>query len=284
VSAEPTGSGAQLTIDARNTEFWNELCGSHLARSLGITDHTPESLENFDDAYMALYPYLPAYVTDEDLATKDLLEIGLGYGTLGQYLASRGCRYHGLDIAPAAVAMMQHRLRLMGLDPGDRVRQGSVLGLPWKDASFDYVYSIGCLHHTGDLPRAVEEVGRVLRPGGRAIVMLYHQHSLRRLVHTPLRYLRDRISRTRRRYSSLNETARAHYDSNAQGEAAPYTDFVSRRQIRSVLFRNFARVRIDSQNFDTYVFLRGRIVIHREWLLSTLGRVVGTDLYIVATK
>jgi hypothetical protein len=114
--------------------------------------------------------------------------------------------------------------------------------------------------------------------------MLYHQHSLRRLVHTPFRYLRDRISRTRRRYSSLNETARAHYDSNAQGEAAPHTDFVSRRQIRSVLFRNFARVRIDSQNFDTYVFLRGRIVIHREWLLSTLGRAVGTDLYIVATK
>src|SRR5262249_43663007 len=163
-----------------------------------------------------------------------LLEIGLGYGTLGQYLASRGCRYHGLDIAPGPVAMMQHRLRLMGLDPGDRVRQGSALSPPWKDASFDYVYSIGCLPHTGDLPRAVEGVSRVLRPGGKAIVMLYHRHSLRRLVQTPVLYLRDRISRRRRRYSSLDEAARAYYDTNMQGEAAPHTDFVSRRQVRSL--------------------------------------------------
>jgi SAM-dependent methyltransferase len=283
VSGEVTESVAQGTIDARNTEFWNELCGSQLACSLGITDHTPESLQRFDDAYMALYPYLPRYVTREDLATKHVLEIGLGYGTLGQYLASRGCQYHGLDVASAPVAMMQHRLRLMSQDPGDRIRRGSALSIPYADASFDYVYSIGCLHHTGDLPKAVVEVFRVLRPGGKAIVMLYHRHSLRRLVQIPVRYLRSCI-RGRHRYSSFNEAVRAYYDTNTQGEAAPHTDFVSRRQVRRSLFSNFARVRIDSQNFDTYVFLRGRIVIPREWLLPTLGRVLGTDLYIVATK
>ena len=277
------GALTKVTIDARNTEFWNELCGSHLARSLGITDHTPESLQRFDDTYMAMYPYLPAYVTGENLASKDVLEIGLGYGTLGQYLTARGCRYHGIDVAPAPVAMMQHRLRLRGLDPGDRIRRASALSLPWPDASFDYVYSIGCLHHTGDLPKAVDEVYRVLRPGGRAIVMLYHRHSLRRLIQIPVRYLRACVL-GRRLYSSFDEAVRAQYDTNTQGEAAPHTDFVSRRQVRTSLFRKFARVQIDSRNFDTYVFLRGRVVIPRSWLLPTLGRVLGTDLYIVATK
>ena len=62
-----------------------------LARSLGITDRTPESLRKFDEAYMAIYPYLSSYVTEQDLKGKRLLEIGLGYGTLGQIIALRGC-------------------------------------------------------------------------------------------------------------------------------------------------------------------------------------------------
>jgi len=113
--------------------------------------------------------------------------------------------------------------------------------------------------------------------------MLYHRHSLRQCVQIPIRYLRDTLSR-RRRYASFGETVRAYYDTNAQGEAAPHTDFVSRAQVRKSLFKQFSRVRIDSQNFDTYVLFRGRIVIPRERLLKNLGRVLGTDLYIVATK
>jgi SAM-dependent methyltransferase len=273
----------QAEVDDRNAQFWDELCGSGLARSLGITENTPESLQKFDDAYMGMYPYLQSYVIDEDLIGRRVLEIGLGYGTLGQLIASRGCLYHGLDIAPGPVAMMRYRLRLLGQDPGDRARQGSALEIPYPEASFDYVYSIGCLHHTGNLRKAVAEVHRVLVPGGKAVVMLYHRHSLRQCVQIPIRYLRDTLSR-RRRYASFGETVRAYYDTNAQGEAAPHTDFVSRAQVRKSLFKQFSRVRIDSQNFDTYVLFRGRIVIPRERLLKNLGRVLGTDLYIVATK
>src|SRR5262249_12422535 len=127
------------------------------------------------------------------------------------------------------------------------------------------------------------EVYRVLRPGGTAIVMLYHRHSLRRLAQIQVLYLRNWI-RGRRRYGTFDETLRAYYDTNARGEAAPHTDFVSRRQARRSVFARFAHVRIDTRNFDTYLFLRGWIVIRREWLLGTLARVLGTDLYIRATK
>jgi hypothetical protein len=87
----------------------------------------------------------------------------------------------------------------------------------------------------------------------------------------------------RRRYKSFGEVVRALYDTNSSGEAAPHTDFVSRSDVRR-LFGRFSQIRIDSQNFDTYVLLRSRIVISREKLLNNLGRVLGTDLYIVATK
>ena len=272
----------QADIDSENAEFWNELCGSFLARSLGVTENTPDNLRRFDDAYMAMYPYLAPYVTGEDLSGKKVLEIGMGYGTLGEFIATQGCDYYGLDISAGPVALMRYRLALHGLDAEDRIQEGSALDIPHRDASFDYVYSIGCLHHTGDLRKAVSEVYRVLVPGGKIIVMLYNRYSFRRLVHIPVICVRN-VLLERHPYKSFREVVRAVYDANSVGEAAPHTDFVSRSDVRK-LFSRFSKIRIDNQNFDAYVLLRGRIVIPREWLLSNFGRVLGTDLYVVAKK
>lgn len=274
-------------IDSKNAEFWNELCGTSLARSLGISDASPDSLRRFDDEYLRFYPYLGRYVFPENLAGKRVLEIGLGYGTLGQLLASRGCRYHGLDIAKNPVAMMRYRLALSGLEGVQRVHVGSALEIPYKDGVFDYVYSIGCLHHTGDLEKSITEVHRVLRDGGKAVVMLYHRHSFRRLVHLPALRLRNFLLRP---FQSRNGApddpsswVRAFYDKNAKGEAAPHTDYVSRAEARA-LFRRFRVVRIDNRNCDPLVLPRGIVVVPRELLLNNLGRVAGVDLYITACK
>lgn len=77
---------------------------------------------------------------------------------------------------------MSRRLSWLGLpeDHGGRRRCSSCR---FATETFDYVYSIGCLHHTGDVPRSIEEVHRVLVPGGRAVVMLYNRHSLRRMAY-----------------------------------------------------------------------------------------------------
>ena len=271
---------SQQALDAKNAEFWNELCGSGLARSLGIHTVSPENLNKFDSAYMALYPYLRQFVSKEDLRQKKVLEIGLGYGTLGHLLASCGCRYYGLDVAEGPVAMMRYRLGLLGQDGYNTVQVGSALQIPHSDSTFDYVYSIGCLHHTGDVKKAVSELHRILAPGGKAVVMLYNRHSFRRLVAVPLKRLRSLMSRDRR---SFAERVRAMYDENVQGEAAPHTDFVSRAEAAR-LFRDFSRARIESQNFDAYSLFKGRLVIPREKLINNMGRILGLDLYIEATK
>src|SRR6185295_2793660 len=110
-------------------------------------------------------------------AGRRVLEVGLGYGTLGQKIVEAGAIYTGLDIAAGPVRMMQHRLSLQDL-PGS-VQQGSVLACPFPDESFDCVVSIGCFHHTGNARRALDETWRVLRPGGQAHLMVYNQFSLR---------------------------------------------------------------------------------------------------------
>ncbi len=281
-SATPMSS---VAIDRKNAAFWNELCGSALARSLGITDASPESLRRYDEAYMRFYPYLGQYVFSEDLEGKRVLEMGLGYGTLGQLLATRGCRYYGLDIAKNPVAMMRYRFSLLGLDGVHQAHVGSALAIPFKDATFDYVYSIGCLHHTGDLSRAVAEVHRVLKNGGKAVVMLYNRHSFRRMVFLPLVHVRNRLLRREGSGNggrTFSDWVRHFYDKNAKGEGAPHTDYVSRAEVRR-LFSGYRHVRIESQNFDEVIY-KGKILVPREPLLNNLGRVMGVDLYITATK
>jgi ubiquinone/menaquinone biosynthesis C-methylase UbiE len=148
------------------------------------------------------------------------------------------------------------------------VVQGSALEIPHADASLDRVFTIGCLHHTGDIPRAVNEVHRVLRPGGTAVVMLYHSQSFRQLVKVTLPGLLRRRS---------HDEVAALYDTNLEGDAAPHVEYVSRRDVRRI-FGRFAQVDIGVHNFDSTRFVK------REWMLGTVDRVLGLDLYITARK
>lgn len=251
-----------MSLDERNAEFWDELCGTSLARSIGITGHAPDDLARFDRAYLDFYPYLSDYLPAGDLTGQRVVEIGLGFGTLGGVIVRRGATYVGVDVAPGPATMMRHRLAAERRGGG--VVRGSALALPAATGSIDLVYSIGCLHHTGDIQRGVSEIRRVLRPGGSAVVMLYNRRWLRRLS---LRLVgRD-----------PDQHLRAAYDRDSAGRAAPHTDFVSPSEVRR-LFRDFRHVSIDHRN------LMSRRFIPRRWLLATrLDRVAGVNLYVRAT-
>jgi SAM-dependent methyltransferase len=259
----------QPGIDESNATYWNLPAGWALAQQVGVDPRDDADLERFDRSYLGYYPYLVRYVESEDLRGKRVLEIGLGFGTLGQLLAGKGCEYHGVDIAEEPVALMRHRLRAID-GAGERIQQASALDLPFADGTFDYVYAIGCLHHTGDLARGVAEVHRVLVPGGRTLVMVYNRYSFRRFLH--------RLRTTLRRRPSGQELLAA-YDADPDGSPPPHTDFVSRAEARR-LFRDFARVRVDVQNFDAYPQLR----LERRYLLPNVARVVGLDLYVTADR
>jgi SAM-dependent methyltransferase len=268
---------AQQQLDSANAEFWAELCGTGLARAIGVVDASAESLARFDRAYMDLYPYLGRYLPWR--SGERVLEIGLGYGTVGQLLAARGLDYHGLDISPGPVAMMAHRLELLGVaDAAARPVQGSALSIPHPDASFDVVVSIGCLHHTGNLAGSILEVRRVLRPGGTAMVMVYNSHSYRRAVQLPVRMVKEGVWRDRARRAEL---VRKVYDATSDGAAAPATEFSSVADVRR-MFSGFSDVRVRRENFDDFVL--GPVHIPRAAFLGNVARIAGLDLYVTATR
>ncbi len=104
-----------------------------------------------------------------------VLEIGCGLGTDGVQFVKAGADYTGVDLTDAAIELARKRFELSGLRGELRVSDAE--NLDFADESFDLVYSHGVLHHTPDIAHAVSEIHRVLKPGGRAIVMLYHRDS-----------------------------------------------------------------------------------------------------------
>lgn len=124
--------------------------------------------------YHALIDRLQVGLARPYCVGKDILELGCGTGLILKELAPYARSAMGLDISAGMLASAQSR----GLD----VVQGSVTDLPFADASFDVVYSFKVLAHVQAIDRTLQEVARVLRPGGHALLEFYNKNSLRYVV------------------------------------------------------------------------------------------------------
>jgi len=272
----------QEIVDRENSSFWNELCGTHLAVKLGVTDASPASLQRFDDWFFAFYPYVFRHIPLAEMRDKDVLEVGLGYGSVSQLLAQTGCRYRGLDIAEGPVGMANLRLRRAGL--GETATRGSILKAPFEDQSFDYVVTIGCLHHTGDVAAGIAECRRLLRPGGALIVMLYYAYSYRRFVRAPIatiRYFLQELSGYRGVVDGRKERHRSAYDTNVSGAAAPHTDFISMKSLRH-LCRDFSSLTMRRENIDRAMPFLWRT--RDEFLRTRWPQRWGLEIYATAVR
>ena len=268
---------SQAGIDEQNRKFWDELCGTQLAKQLGVTDSSKESLEKFDRWYMDFYPYLHRYIPFGELKGRQVLEVGLGYGTISQMLAESGALYSGLDIAAGPVNMVNHRLHQNGL-PGKAV-QGSVLNAPFADSTFDHVVAIGCLHHTGNLQQALDEAWRVLKPGGRAMVMVYYAYSYRRWVYVPRatmrQFLSDKFGIGTNRLP-ISDKERAHYDASTKdGGGAPETAFTSASEMKRLTAR-WSKCVVHRENIGQEFVFRA---MPRAMACRRAGPWVGLDIY-----
>jgi SAM-dependent methyltransferase len=164
--------------------FWeSHPCGDEMIG--GLVDRYREDFSAFfsayDEARYKLESHIPACLDAIGVSDKKVLEIGLGQGAESEQLIRRGAHWTGLDLTEESVRRVQIRLELRNLAHDD-VWQGSATHIPAPDASFDLVFSHGVLHHVPDILAAQAEIHRVLRPGGRLVVMLYARRSLNYLL------------------------------------------------------------------------------------------------------
>jgi SAM-dependent methyltransferase len=146
----------------------------------GSHEHLVEVEKRFlAEAWFAQPPGAPpfsALIPFDELAGKDVLEIGCGTGVHTRLLAEAGANVTAVDLTPTAVEFTTRRLTNAGLLAN--VVEADAESLPFPDASFDFVWSWGVIHHSTDTDRVIAEIGRVLRPGGELAFMVYHRNSL----------------------------------------------------------------------------------------------------------
>jgi ubiquinone/menaquinone biosynthesis C-methylase UbiE len=178
-------------------------------------------------------PFMRELMEFDNFRGKRLLEIGCGLGTDLLQFARAGALVTGVDLTPASVELVRRRFALEGV-PGE-AQVADAEKLPFEDNTFDVVYSFGVLHHTPNTQKAIGEVHRVLKPGGRIIIMLYHTESVHVYLGAPLYRIAHKL---RSGAQSLVEDWVRVYD----GAENPLGKAYSRSQLRQ-MFAHFRNLR-----------------------------------------
>jgi len=208
-----------------------------------------------------------------------ILDIGCGGPAfLVRRFLEGGGEVTGLDVSGRSLSVARAHLRAMGMSGS--LCQGSAEELPFPESSFDLATSSGVLHHTPDTPRAIREVFRVLRPGGRTIISLYFRSIfLRPSVWPMTRLALSLLLRPVPGRSSFHDVATAddfvrRWDGNENQVGKGY----SRSEARE-LFSAFTVERI-----ETHVFHHRFFKINTRPLARVLDFLAPTMIYVVARK
>ena len=289
-------------LKERVREFWQEHpCGTK------FSDAEMGSREFFERTEEYRYEkewHIPGAA--DFVATRGLkvLEIGCGIGTDGAQFAKAGADYTGIDLTEAAIDLARQRFAVSGLKGEFRVSDAENLDFP--NESFDLVFSHGVLHHTPDIETAISEIHRVLKPGGRAMVMLYHRGSynyrigiriLRRagagllksesgmkIVHQltgePLDSLREHAASLRNANGNFSDVELLNQSTDGAGN--PLARVYSRRDARE-LFNGFRKVELRAYFLNKrFIPIIGNLLPRS--IESALAARWGWHLWIYATK
>jgi ubiquinone/menaquinone biosynthesis C-methylase UbiE len=153
--------------------YWN----AHI-HDLEIATHPVGTLPFFHelDAYrFDKLRYLPKIVDFSSYKGKELLEVGCGVGIDLARFAQAGAVATGIDLAENSVALAQKYFQHLGLKADFQIMNGELMD--FGDGSFDVVYAHGVLQYTPNPQKMIDEIYRVLRPGGEAVMMVYNYYS-----------------------------------------------------------------------------------------------------------
>jgi glycosyltransferase involved in cell wall biosynthesis/ubiquinone/menaquinone biosynthesis C-methylase UbiE len=279
VAAVETRSPAVVTGDLYKDEVqrqWdNDPAGSHYVDDEQTERHTLEwFLEVERYRYREYAPWMGEIMEFDRHAGERLLEIGAGIGTDLAQFAKAGAIVTDLDLSSGHLELAKENFALRGLKGEFVLHDAEVL--PFDDNTFDVVYSNGVLHHTPNTASVVAEIYRVLKPGGRAIVMVYAE--------TSLHYWRNLVWEIGLKEGKLNEQSMgdimsAVVERSDNAAARPLVKVYTKPRLRA-LFKRFTDIEVIRRQMvhSEVPKLLSRVPV------AELGKIMGWNLIIKASK
>ncbi len=258
--------------DEVRRQWDRDPCGSHY-----VEQAQPDTLEWFLEAeryrYDVYAPWMRELMEFDRHASEVILEIGAGMGTDHAQFAKNGGVMHDIDLAAGHLKLARRNFELRGLH--GTFLHGDAEAIPYPDGTFDLVYSNGVIHHTPNTACVVAEIYRVLKPGGRCIIMVYAENSL----HYWRNLFRDYgISRGELEMASMGEIMSRYAELSEHG-AKPLVKVYTARRLRH-LFARFKSIRIYKRQLMREELPR-RL---RSLPLGLAGRMMGWNLILKAQK
>jgi ubiquinone/menaquinone biosynthesis C-methylase UbiE len=189
--------------------------------------------------------FLITYELDlHNIHGKIALNIGCGAGNESLILAYYGAHCIGMDITVQAADAANRLMKKVGTN-GYGI-QGDARFLPLESESIDLIYSSGVLHHSPDIRRSVEEIHRVLKPGGHTYIMLYAKWSLMFMQQRMIGVLKGYLSREQQNRYMAESGER---DWQTESRKNPHTDTFTKAECAE-LFKNFRKVQVRKGSFS----------------------------------
>ncbi|MGH7908803.1 MAG: class I SAM-dependent methyltransferase, partial [Thermodesulfobacteriota bacterium] len=154
-------------------EYWNKNIHDVdiVKKNLG----TREFFRETEEYHLERIEYMTRIVDFTAYRGKRVLEVGCGLGFELIRFAKGGSTVTGIDISEKTIELARRNFEIHGIH-GELLQMNGE-NLQFSDGSFDAVYSHGVLGYTNDARQMINEIHRVLKPGGEAILMMYHRNS-----------------------------------------------------------------------------------------------------------
>lgn len=254
------------TVKEAVRRYWDARpCGT-----VGLV-HPEATLGYYEEALEVrkrLAPFVDGFAEFDKWTGMKVLEVGCGIGSDLCRFAEAGAVVTGIDLSKRSADLAKKRLEFCKLR--GTAFEGDAERIPFKDGTFDLVYSLGVLHHTPDIGRAINEMHRVLRPRGEIRAMLYHRHSVVSLQ----MYLRFGLF-VGRPFRSLADIFASHHES-------PGTRVYSVSEVRKIFasFRDLETKAIIT-SYDLR-YARDRYLPH--WVGECLPQCFGFNILVKGKK
>ncbi len=173
----------------RVQEYWDRNVSNwKIAKSPAGTEAFFREVEDYRFSKLS---YLAKRVDFSGYAGKRVLDVGCGLGNDLSRFVSGGSEGVGIDISPIAIQLSKKNFEYRNLSAEIVEMDGE--NMSFEDSSFDVVYCHTVLHFTPNPEALVQEIYRVLNPGGLAILMTINRHSwlyaLHRLAKLKIDYM-----------------------------------------------------------------------------------------------